>query len=322
MYRLELAVLETGGSYIKNLDTTQRGFSMSNPVFSFSYKAISYNDITSTYTYVNTSGVLTVLTAGQKLEVYNWAVKLTASDPWSPTQTAPSSLELPPRTWAQLQAVSTSYLIEGTSCYVTDLSARLMWRGTVWTTLTPVVGNWSLVSSLTTLGIGSEASVSDCGNAVAVYGPTGWTFRPIIINSNVKVTLTGTSTKTSLAQVVVPAHVLGNNGTVLVDVDFSCTGSTNIKNLYAELGTVDLMGGYAVSSATAIAARRSAKGRSRTKSTVWGVPLWSFDGTATSFSPQAVDLTVAKTLNISGKLSLSTETFNLEGFSINIQPAM
>ena len=181
---------------------------------------------------------------------------------------------------------------------------------------------WAALPSATLVPNGTEASVTDVGGAIAVAGVAGWVFRPIVITFSNKVTITGSTVEQELASYTIPGSLVGKNGTVYMDSDYTFTGSTNAKTMYAKLNGQDLYGGYKVTNAGAVAARRQAKSRFRDGVKQTFPPLWGYDGSTSILTSATIDWTQPMVAKFTAKLDLATESLAFEGGQIIIQPAM
>ena len=225
MYKLKGYLQPTGASLI-NIDTGQRNFAMKVPNFSFSYAEIVFNDDTLEYFYRATeNGAKVALSAPQKTEVQAYILKMTKSDPWSPTVTSAPSIEIPPKnTLSALNAIPVSSLLAGTTCYVIEFSARFIWDGASWGALSPLTTTWSAVKNLAaTLKAGTTAILTDVNYQPFMTDGTKWKpiGRALLSSFNGRLaapvaTLTGITAGIFGVSTKIPAGMLKAGNRVLV----------------------------------------------------------------------------------------------------------
>lgn len=140
--------------------------------------------------------------------------------------------------------------------------------------------------------------------------------RYCLAQSAVAVPLTGTTSKTTLATIAIPAGSIGPNGTVHVTVLFSMTNSANNKSFTVELdGTtfygITLANQSALQAISIIRNRNSEAAQAGFTNSTGGIG-------AASLVTATVNTAVAKNLTITGTLANSGETITLEGYTVEI----
>ncbi len=145
----------------------------------------------------------------------------------------------------------------------------------------------------------------------------------ILAQSGVAVPLTGTTSETTLASIVLPARALGKNGALRIVTLWSMTSSANNKTPRIKLGGTTFVApvyGTGVTSLQHFAmlrnrgAANSQVAHASTTQNVFGA------GAGSAVTTGAVDTAADQPLVITGQLALGTETLTLEAFTVEVLP--
>lgn len=141
---------------------------------------------------------------------------------------------------------------------------------------------------------------------------------PLILEQNnaTQTPLTGTTTKTTLASILVPAGLVGLNGSLRVSALASCTNSANTKTLTFELAGSTLN----TQTATTVASLFGTALISNRGSLSSQIARVYSPGGGGSFNTSAVNTAVDQILTISGQLALGSETMTLESYLVEVLP--
>lgn len=139
----------------------------------------------------------------------------------------------------------------------------------------------------------------------------------VLASSNTAVSVTGTTTKTALATVSIPAGRFVS-GSLRIRAIFSLTSSANNKTLSFEYAGNNIVSTVLTNSSTidlskAIYARSASSQFVQPSTTLNG-------GSGVAISTYAVDATAAQNITINGTLADSGETITLESYSIEYLP--
>lgn len=133
--------------------------------------------------------------------------------------------------------------------------------------------------------------------------------------------LTGTTSKTTLVTVAVPAGLMGTNGKLRIQTLWSFTNSANNKILNVDFGGTSFTTATATTTATGqimtIIQNNNATGSQNAfaSSASFGLATNSING-------GSVDTTAAQNITIAGTLANSGETITLRGYSIEFLPGV
>lgn len=141
----------------------------------------------------------------------------------------------------------------------------------------------------------------------------------VIASSGAELTLTGTTTSTELATVVIPGGSMGPNGCLRVATLWSCTNSANNKIIKCMLnGTFDMFNGHTMTTTAGVKHERFLWNRNSESAQVqfgaWGDSYEASSAAATAAINTAVDVNLV----FSGQLALGTETLKLLGYTVEI----
>jgi len=183
---------------------------------------------------------------------------------------------------------------------------------------------WAQLFAITTAPIGTTAQVSDLNYAEMVWTGTRW--RPpcgsvLLAQSGTNVSLTGTTTPTVLATAVVPGQLLGTNGRVRVTLNHRTTNNANSKSCLVYFDTPgNVMYTAALSGIPDVFLQCSMANRNSLTSQVSGLAsnTIGIGGNVGGSQFYAVDTSVDRTVGIRGALTVSTDTFNLDAYSIEV----
>lgn len=140
--------------------------------------------------------------------------------------------------------------------------------------------------------------------------------------SAVPIAHTGTTAATILAEVPIPAGVMGPNGAIRVTAYWSMTNNANSKNLVISWGGINAQIWSAGLSLVAGAAcqlmvsNRGATGSQVFTSTGTGVSF----GTLPGFSTSSEDTTIAQRIRFTGNLTNAGDTLTLERYVVELLP--
>jgi len=166
-------------------------------------------------------------------------------------------------------------------------------------------------------------SVALAGNMVDAFrinpkfvGYGALPMRYCLSQSAVASAVTGTTTKTALATIAIPAGAIGPNGSVHVTMLWSMTNNANNKTFNVELdGTIFY--GITFANQSSLQAISIIRNRNSESSQVGFTNATTGLGAATLVTA-AIDTSVAKNLTISGTLANSADTITLEGYTVEI----
>ncbi len=142
----------------------------------------------------------------------------------------------------------------------------------------------------------------------------------ILAMSAVPIAHTGTIAPTILAEVPIPAGVMGPNGALRVTAYWSMTNNANSKNLVISWGGINAQIWSAGFSSVAGAAcqlmvsNRGATGSQVFTSTGTGVSF----GTLPGFGTASEDTTIAQRIRFTGNLSNAGDTLTLERYVVEL----
>lgn len=228
------------------------------------------------------------------------------------------------RTLAQVMAESPVTAKAGAVRRVTDYGGTLAFSdGSRWR-LERLYLTWSGLPSASVVPVGTEASVTDCGGAIAVAGVSGWVFRPIRIRQvSTPVTVTGTTAQIVVDSFTVPAKLLGAKGQLKIRAKIN-TSSTNSN----AKSTQFYFGGQAVSPVSSSAATYLSAGYDiellnvNATNQVGGSGSNGAQNWSAVFNQLTVDTGVDQLFETKLQLAVGTDSITLKSLCIDIQPAM
>lgn len=141
----------------------------------------------------------------------------------------------------------------------------------------------------------------------------------ILGQSNTASAVTGTTNKTALASVVIPAGMIGVNGTVRVSALFTCTNSANSKTMTIDFGGSNVLT-FAGTALASIELFKYIRNRTATSQIVTNSALVGSSSSVT-LTTLNIDTTAAVTLTLNGQLASAAETITLEGYTIEVLKA-
>jgi hypothetical protein len=141
----------------------------------------------------------------------------------------------------------------------------------------------------------------------------------VLGQSAVQVSHTGDTTETTLATILVPGGSVGANGQIVIDYDFTLTG-TSAKTLRFKLGGTTL---FTSSRTTPTLDKgtiviRNRNGTASQRASLLAVT--SSAAAAASVTTATVDTTADQNITITGQLALGTESFTLEAYQVLLYP--
>ena len=140
----------------------------------------------------------------------------------------------------------------------------------------------------------------------------------IVGMSAVPVSLTGTTAETALSSINVPA--MGPNDALRVSVQWSFTGSANLKSLVTKLNGA-MFGLTTTSTASHVISKQEISLINRNATNVQLGSMFGFgfsSATSGSFLSPAVETSGANTLTLHGQLANAGETITLEGYVVEL----
>jgi len=219
---------------------------------------------------------------------------------------------------------------EGWIAYVRDTDRVMIYSGASWadiSTLLHVSATDRLLGRVSAgAGVVEQITCTAAGRALIddadarAQCATLGTWR-VLAASAVAASVTGTTTKTALATVNVPAGAMGSNGRLRVTCHFSMTTSTNTKTCSFELGgSVFMSRGEASATVAALRDQREIANRNSASSQVsWRATTIGGLGQGTNtLTTGAVDTSVSQDLVFYGQLANSTETITLENYLVEL----
>ncbi|HEX8256702.1 MAG TPA: hypothetical protein VF589_03645 [Allosphingosinicella sp.] len=143
-----------------------------------------------------------------------------------------------------------------------------------------------------------------------------------VARSGVAVQLTGTTTETTLATIVIPGGAIGPNGQVEVEYLVSYgAANANSKQTKVKFGGTTYSGFNSTAAALSAQARIRIANRNSASSQV-GQPahqtLSGFGGSASAVATSAVDTSADVTILITGTLAVNTDTMTLESYLVRV----
>lgn len=151
-------------------------------------------------------------------------------------------------------------------------------------------------------------------DTILIHNNKGMRGPPNLAQSAVAVSHTGNTTETTLATIAVPANMMGPNGALRINAQFSHTNSANNKTSRIRLGATEFAGTVQ----TTVAGSRIAaiiQNRNVANSQVGG--FYGSSGGSAAVTA-AIDTTVSQNLTITGQLASAGETITLESYTVEI----
>lgn len=143
--------------------------------------------------------------------------------------------------------------------------------------------------------------------------------RYTVAQSAVAVPLTGDTSETTLATIIVPGGAMGPSGRVIVDAEFSCTASTNAKTARVKFGgttyTINAVSTGSSISFNQITSVRNISVSSQIGKSTGNVTYGASSGASITSS---VDTSSDVTILITGQLASGAETMTLVGYSVEV----
>ncbi|MDP3493148.1 MAG: DUF2793 domain-containing protein [Hyphomonadaceae bacterium] len=201
---------------------------------------------------------------------------------------------------------------EGWIAYVRDVDQVAIYTGTGWADISTLL-HLSATDKL--LG----RALIDDADARAQCATLG-TWR-ILAASAVAVSVAGTTGKTALATINVPASAMGANGRLRVTCHFSMPASTNSKTCSFELGgSVFMSRAEAGATVAALRDQREVANRNSASSQAcWRASTIGGLGQGTNtLTTGAVDTSISQDLVFYGQLANSAETITLENYLVEL----
>jgi hypothetical protein len=139
----------------------------------------------------------------------------------------------------------------------------------------------------------------------------------VLAQSAVSVSLTGTTAKTTLATISVPAKAMSASGALRITTIWSTTNNSDTKTAEIDFGGTKFWAPNAPTDAS-FAAQVMIINRNATNSQVCNQGSGGYGGSGSAVVTGSVDTTQAQTLTISGTLGTSTDTMTLEAYMVEV----
>ena len=219
---------------------------------------------------------------------------------------------------------------EGWLAYVRDADQIMAYAGSTWSNISaaPTLSATDRLLGRYSAGAGAAEEITctaagraliDDADARAQCATLG-TWR-VLAASAVASSVTGTTTKTALATISVPAGAIGANGRLRVTCHFSMNASTNSKTCSFELGGTAFMSRAETGATIAalrdqreIANRNSASSQASWRANTIG----GFGQGTNALTTGVVDTSIAQDLIVYGQLANSSETITLESYLVEL----
>lgn len=145
----------------------------------------------------------------------------------------------------------------------------------------------------------------------------------ILAQSGVPSALTGTTAETTLATITIPGGMMGPNGSLRIQFEFSNTNNANLKTYrmyYGGLSGYGFFGQTVTTSATGLVDRGFRNRNSVSVQISPGTGLFGPGVTGGAMITGAVNSNNDQQLIITGQLAVGTDTFTLEGYTVEVLP--
>lgn len=217
---------------------------------------------------------------------------------------------------------------EGWIAYVRDTDRVLVYDGSGWNDLALHLSATDRLIGRASAGAGAAEEIActaagrtliAAADGAAQCAALG-TWR-VLAASAVGSSVTGSTSKTALATINVPAGAMGANGRLRVTTHISMTASSNIKTLLVELGGTAF---YSRTEAGATVAtyrdqREIANRNSQSSQVSWrATSIGGFGGGTAATTTAAINTASAQQLIISGQLANAGETITLESYLVEL----
>lgn len=162
---------------------------------------------------------------------------------------------------------------------------------------------------------------------LAILTPSGWEAAPIVApkrltlaQSAVAAAVTGTLVETVLASIVVPAGMMGPNGSLIVTATWSHSNNANTRRLIVNFGGTPFQS-IPITVTSSTESSRIIRNRGAVNSQVSiGTSGIGFQSSGTGKVTAAVNTAVNQTLTLSAQLFDIAETITLEGYTVEVIP--
>jgi hypothetical protein len=144
---------------------------------------------------------------------------------------------------------------------------------------------------------------------------------PVVAQSAVAASITGTLTATTLATVTIPAGQIGANGQVLVEVLWSYTNSANNKTLTVRFGGQSIQTYIVTTTANSRSSHRVSNRNNAASQTAFNAfTTGGFGVSATALLALTVNTANATDIVFEAQLSNTGETITLESYQVIVWP--
>ena len=219
---------------------------------------------------------------------------------------------------------------EGWIAYVRDSDRLMIHTGSAWSDLTSglhlTATDRLLGRASSGAGVAEEIACTAAGRALIAAADAQAQCAALgawraLAASAVAASVTGSTTKTALATINVPAGAMGANGRLRVTTHFSLTASTNTKTLSYELGGTAFYSraesGLTV--ATYRDQREIANRNSQSSQVAWrSTSIGGFGGGTAATTTGAINTASTQQLIIYGQLANAGETIALETYIVEL----
>jgi len=145
-------------------------------------------------------------------------------------------------------------------------------------------------------------------------GNTGMSI--ILAQSAIAASVTGTTAETALATITIPANVMGPNGALRIDMQWTVTLNADTKTAQVRLGGTSFVI-HGLASVNSLQGQCVIRNRGVTNSQV-GTGSMSVATTGLPPPTGTIDTTQAQTLTITATLGTTTDTMTLEGYTVEL----
>lgn len=190
----------------------------------------------------------------------------------------------------------------------------------------PIICAWAERPSTSSVPVGTEMSVTDCGGAIAVAGVTGWVFRPVeIFNSSVSILINGSvgSSDQVAYQFTIPASIMGVKGVIATELfGVFSVASANSKMLKMKIGSSTLCSLTWSTAHKTFSALSRVKNITKLSQSNMDGGIFNFGGSGGNIGTSSIDTSVDTTVQFTLALGNATETCTFQGIRATVYPAM
>lgn len=179
---------------------------------------------------------------------------------------------------------------------------------------------WANRPAANSVPVGTRIIATDLGNRQFYSNGTLWlpAGSPVLAQSGVASSVTGTTAETTLASIVIPGGLMGPDGVIRINAGTTQTSNANAKTYTVRLGGVSVVQLNAANGAAASIAIAIANRNSQASQYVRNTSHAATTGVGTTVS---VNTAVDQTLTISATLANAADTATLESYTVEVLPA-